>query len=62
MSTKELTRESHAFFTTVTQGDKATKLQALSFYHDVLQSAHLAGILSHIQYKQMVLQAGRICI
>ena len=63
MSQKALTRETHAFFITVNQtSDKPTRLQALSFYHDVLQSAMIAGLLTHVQYKSMVLQAGRMCI
>lgn len=62
MSKQSFIRETKAFNTIIGQGDKATKLQALSFYHDVLQSAMIAGLLTHVQYKNMVLQAGRMCI
>jgi hypothetical protein len=58
----ELIIESHDYIIAVCTKSKAERLQALSSFHDVLQSAFIAGLITHTMYTNMVIQAGRLSL
>jgi len=62
MKQRDLTRESHDYIIAVHTKSRAERLQALSEFHDALQSAFIAGLINHTMYTNMVIQAGKLCI